>query len=178
MKDMSETKPTQINPFDLWKDFYAQSEKQFKGFEESLKKMSNPEEINEFYKKYDPFTFWKDMYTNFEKNVGGKLEEQMKKEEFSKWMGQILNVNLQHQKMMNDYTEHSLKQLNLPSKKDLASVATLIINLEEKVDDLSDAMDTNENYEAEMTQLKKDVKKLDKKMDEILQILQQKGEGK
>ncbi|MED4072397.1 polyhydroxyalkanoic acid synthase subunit PhaR [Priestia endophytica] len=130
-------------------------------------------------KLFDPFLAWKDMYDKSESYWGKVLGENMKKDEFSDWMGKVLNLNLQYQQAVNEVTTKCLEHINIPSKEDIANVATLVVNVEEKVDFLEERFDNLEdeqsnapNFKREFTKIKSDVKALDKKLDQVVQLLQ------
>lgn len=116
---------------------------------------------------YDPISMWKTIYENTEKNWSKVLHEFMEKEAFSEGMGETLNSYLQYQELVNKMTETYLKEMNFPSRSEIADVATLIINLDEKIDQLNDDIDERlielNNLE-ETKQLKNEVTNLNKKM--------------
>lgn len=89
----------------------------------------------------DPVSMWKKIYEQTEENWGTILHELMEKEAFSEGMGDTLNHYLQYQQLVNKMTESYLKEVNMPSRQEIADIAALIINLEEKVDQLTDKVD-------------------------------------
>ena len=44
-------------------------------------------------------------------------------------------------KALNDTTKNYLEQVNVPTKEDIARVATLVINLENKVDNIEEFLE-------------------------------------
>lgn len=114
---------------------------------------------------FDPFIMWKNFYEQTEANWSGAIQEMLKKESFSEGMGETLNQYLQAQKLMNEKTETFLKSVNLPTRSEIADVASLVINVENKLDAL-DEMDE------EINQLKIAVSSLDKKIDKLLTALE------
>lgn len=123
----------------------------------------------------DPFKMWKDMYDQTESNWNEAIQESLKKESFSEGMGETLNFYLQFKELAKKTTETYLQEVNIPTREDLAEVASLVINLEEKVDDLNDKfqdemskMDTSK----EIKQLKTVVTNLEQKLDGILRVLE------
>ena len=60
----------------------------------------------------------------------------------------------------------------MPSRDEIANVASLVINVESKVDDLEDQMDVNKfDTSKEIEQLKKGLNNLDKKLDKVIELL-------
>lgn len=126
---------------------------------------------------FDAFAFWKDLYDKTESAWHDVIQETLGKESFAEGLGQIQGQYLQYQELVNKMTESYLKQANMPSREEIANVASLIINLETKIDDLEDQLDTTkESTSKEIDQLKKTVSNLDKKLDKIVDLLS-KSEG-
>ncbi|MGM9987244.1 MAG: polyhydroxyalkanoic acid synthase subunit PhaR [Bacillaceae bacterium] len=134
-------------------------------------------------KTVDPLKAWKEMYDQTEKYFGKVFSEAMKKDEYNAYMGSVLEMNLFYQKMMNELTKNYLNQANVPSKEDVAGVAQLVINLEEKVETVEELLENNflaTDSSKEMIALKRDVakvrnemKQLDSKLDLILDRLEE-----
>ncbi|BAU29264.1 polyhydroxyalkanoic acid synthase PhaR subunit [Aneurinibacillus soli] len=129
---------------------------------------------------FDPFAMWKDMYDKTESHWSKAVDESMRKEDFSEWMGQFLSMYLQYQNMIKQSTENYLEQANMPSRADISNLASLIVNLEAKVDDLEEMIEedlahqiNNLNVTREVNRLKTDVKNLDKKLDEVIILLKE-----
>jgi polyhydroxyalkanoic acid synthase PhaR subunit len=126
-------------------------------------------------KVFDPFLTWKEMYDKAESYIGKMLGETMNSEDFSKWMGSVLNFNLQLQKMIKETAERTLWQANMPSKEDLANVASLVVNVEEKVEALEELLEERQDHpntvKREITKLKNDMKRLEGKVDKLLALL-------
>ncbi|NMD70448.1 polyhydroxyalkanoate biosynthesis repressor PhaR [Bacillus sp. DNRA2] len=123
----------------------------------------------------DPFAIWKGLYDQTESKVNEVLHETMQKEAFSEWMGQVQNGYLQYQQFVQNSTEGYLKQVNVPTREEISSIASLIINLEEKVEDLDQKIEeellTN-SAASEINKLKSSIAKLDKKIDTLLKAIQ------
>lgn len=139
-------------------------------------------EVLDQQKVYDPFLAWKEMYDKTESYWGKVLGENMNKEEFSQWMGNVLNFNLQYHHALNETTGRYFQQVNIPTKDDVANVASLVINVEEKVEALEDrldewhdaqAQDNSALYKRELNKIKTDVKSLEKKLDQVLEAIEQ-----
>jgi polyhydroxyalkanoic acid synthase PhaR subunit len=120
------------------------------------------------------YDMWKDYYSQTSK----LFDEKISKDFPSEGMGQILEMNLQFKKMIDESTLKYLEFMNVPSRNDIANLSSLIVNVDAKVDDLEekleeklDSQDVQESFKAELTQLKKDMKGLDTKLNQILTVL-------
>ena len=123
----------------------------------------------------DPFAVWKSMYDKTEAKWNEVLHETMQKESFSEWLGQVQNAYLQYQQVVQKTTDSYLKQVNLPTRDEISNVASLIINLEEKVENLDQKIEDEllgSSANAEINKLKSSINKLDKKLDSILKAVQ------
>ncbi|MBA2872695.1 polyhydroxyalkanoic acid synthase PhaR subunit [Anoxybacillus calidus] len=127
-------------------------------------------------KVFDPFLAWKEMYDKAESYMGKMLGETMNSEDFSKWMGSVLNFNLQLQKIIKETTERTLWQANMPSKEDVANIASLVINVEEKIEGMEELLeeqqDSANGMKKEITKLKSDMKRLEGKVDKLLALFE------
>lgn len=129
----------------------------------------------------DPIAMWKDIYEKTEATWSDAIQDSMKKESFSEGLGQTLNNHLQYQELISTMTETYLKQVNMPTRGEIASIASLIINLEGKVDDLQDKVEEKilENEtDKEIILLKKSFTALEKKLDKVLELLEVASEKK
>lgn len=121
---------------------------------------------------FEPFTMWKDMYENTEKAWHDVIQDTLGQESFSEGLGQIQSSYLQYHELMNNMTEAYFKQINIPTRDEIANVASLVINLEEKIDTIDDQLyENSESMTKEINQLKRTVSSLDKKFDKILDAL-------
>ena len=131
--------------------------------------------------QFDPFAMWKTIYEQTEANWNDVIQQSMKKETFSEGMGETLNYYLQFQELAKKMTESYLKQANMPTRGELADVASLIINLEEKVDSLDDRFDeelSKLDAAKEIAQLRRVVSNLDKKLDLIMEAVEKMNQQK
>lgn len=110
----------------------------------------------------DPLKMWKQLYDVNEKYWGKMMNDVVHKEEFSEWMGSVLDFNLNCKKVMNDQSKVFLEASNIASKEDVANVASLVINLEGKVDSLDEQLyDQSQNQqEIDVLSLKKELVKV------------------
>ncbi|WCK55814.1 polyhydroxyalkanoic acid synthase subunit PhaR [Aneurinibacillus sp. Ricciae_BoGa-3] len=132
---------------------------------------------------FDPFAVWKDMYDKTESHWSKSIDETMRREDFSQWMGQFLNMYLQYQNMVRQSTDKILEQVNMPSRADISNLSALIVNLEAKVEGLEELVEGDLSHQInnldttrEVNRLKIDIKSLDKKMDQVLKLLKQQEE--
>lgn len=130
---------------------------------------------------FDPMSMWKTVYEQTESNWSKVLQEMMEKEAFSEGMGETLNYYLQYQELVNKMTETYLKEVNIPSRSEVANIASLVINLEEKIDQFNDDLDekfAELNQSKEMIQLRRSITNLDKKVSTIIDQVERLNEDK
>ena len=121
---------------------------------------------------FEPFTLWKDMYQHTEKAWNDVIQDTLGQESFSEGLGQIQSSYLQYHEMINNLTEAYFKQANIPTPDEIANVAALVINLEEKIDTIDDQLyENSEASSKEISQLKRTISKLEKKFDKILEAI-------
>jgi polyhydroxyalkanoic acid synthase PhaR subunit len=130
-------------------------------------------------KAIDPFEIWKKVYDQTESYWSKVLDENLATEDFSIGLGKILDMNLQYKKLVNDSTSAYLEQMNMPSKDDLAKLASLIINVETKVEQMEAVVEEaivvqadQDNQASEFKNLQNEVRRIHRKMDQILELLQ------
>lgn len=99
----------------------------------------------------------------------------------SQGIGQLLDVNLQFKKWLDETTEKYLELGNIPSRKDLANLSAQIVNVDAKVDSLEELLedklegtDNQVSFKNELSDLKAEMKNLDKKLNQILTALKSK----
>ncbi|MED4226554.1 hypothetical protein [Neobacillus cucumis] len=120
---------------------------------------------------FDPFEMWKSFYNQYSTSFDEKMKEQFP----SQAMAQLLDVNLLHQKMLNETTERYLEKMNVPTRSDMAKISSLIINVDSKVDDLEELLEeTNaeqqsiKNIQSQIRDLSKQLESLETKLNQIL----------
>ncbi|HHW37783.1 MAG TPA: hypothetical protein GXX18_11170 [Bacillales bacterium] len=136
-------------------------------------------------KTYDPFAMWQDYYKNVQNYWGPSINEKVGTEEFSEWMGKVLEGNLLFRNMTDKNTKQFLEQMNLPTREDLSSLSSLIINVDKKIDDMEEQLEdslekqiTPDALKKDMVSLKKEVKEIGSKLDEVLNFLKEDLKGK
>ena len=118
---------------------------------------------------FEPFTIWKDLYEHTEKAWHDVIQTTLAKESFSEGLGQVQSSYLQYQEFVNKMAESYFKQANIPTPDEIANVATLVINLEEKIDTIDDQLNAaSESTTSEINVLKETVSAVEKKLDTIL----------
>ena len=127
---------------------------------------------------FDPLKMWKEFYDQNEKYWDDFITEKMRTEDFSQFLGKVLEMNMYYKDMMNKTSERTLEEMNMPTKNDIANVASLVINLEAKVDNLEDFIDESSSKQVnqssmkrEITRLKNDMSQLDEKLDHVIDHL-------
>lgn len=121
---------------------------------------------------FEPFSMWKDMYEHTEKAWNDVIQDTLGKESFSEGLGQIQSSYLQYHEMISNLTEAYFKQANIPTRDEVAGVASLVINLEDKIDNIDDQLyENSETVTKEINQLKRSVGNLEKKFDKVLEVL-------
>jgi polyhydroxyalkanoic acid synthase PhaR subunit len=122
---------------------------------------------------FNLYETWKDFYFQ----SSNTFDEKVKEDFPTQGVGQVLEMNLLFKKMLDEMTENYLESVNIPTRNDLASISSLIINVDSKVDDLEELVEglaltqPSQSLQKELTNVKKDVKNLDQKLNEILSIL-------
>lgn len=104
--------------------------------------------------------------------------ERISTEEFSDWLGKFQDINLFYRQLTDKSAKQYLELRNMPSREDLSNLASLIVKLDCKVDNIEENLEEQlenqldvSNANKEITLLKKDLKDLDKKLEEILQFI-------
>ncbi len=120
------------------------------------------------------YEMWKDLY-----DKSSKLFDEKVKEDFpTQDVGKMLEMDLLFKKMLNETTERYFEQVNIPTRDDISSMSSLIVNVDAKVDDLEELFeDTKANqvskaeFTHEISNIKSDIKTLDQKLNSILTLL-------
>lgn len=130
---------------------------------------------------YNLYEVWKDFYFQ----TSNSIDEKVKEDFPSQGVGQVLEMNLLFKKMLDEMTERYLESVNIPTRNDLASISSLIVNVDSKVDELEDLVEElkstqqpNQSLQRDLAGVKKDVKTLDQKLSEILTILNKQNNEK
>jgi polyhydroxyalkanoic acid synthase PhaR subunit len=116
---------------------------------------------------------WKDYYNQY----SNFFDEKVKEDFPSQGVGQVLEMNLLLKKMLNETTEQYLDQVNMPTKNDIASVSSLIVNIDTKVDELEVTVDEMKSVQAHQPELQREIASLHHEVAEVRgDITEVKGE--
>ncbi|RPJ96136.1 polyhydroxyalkanoate biosynthesis repressor PhaR [Rummeliibacillus sp. TYF005] len=120
----------------------------------------------------DPFKIWKEVYEKTESTWRGTIENSLGTEQFAQGLGQVQNQYVQYQELVKTLTESYLKQANIPSIEELAKVASMIVNVDTKIDNLDDFIfEQKETTTLEIAQVKQDIKNVEQKLDQLIELL-------
>lgn len=87
-----------------------------------------------------PFEIFKQTYDRAAETWAKSMEQFISTEEFASAAGAVMERYANMQEAMRKAAEASFEQLPVPSKEDIARVAQLVINVERKLDDVSDSV--------------------------------------
>ncbi|MEH7111189.1 polyhydroxyalkanoic acid synthase subunit PhaR [Neobacillus niacini] len=120
------------------------------------------------------FDIWKDYYAK----SSSYFDETIKENFPSKGIAQVMEMNLMYKKLIDESTEKYLEIVNIPSRNDLANLSSLVVNVDAKVDNLEELLEDSSanqidpsSFKQELAAIKKDMKNLDSKMNQILTLL-------
>jgi hypothetical protein len=103
----------------------------------------------------DPFKIWKEVYEKTESTWRGTIENSLGTEQFAQGLGQVQNQYVQYQELVKTLTDSYLKQANIPS-----------------IDNLDDFIyEQKETTTLEIAQLKQDIKSVEQKLDQLIEVL-------
>ncbi|MEH7178389.1 polyhydroxyalkanoic acid synthase subunit PhaR [Neobacillus vireti] len=124
------------------------------------------------------FDIWKDYYAK----SSSFFDETIKENFPAQGIAQVLEMNLMYKKLIDESTEKYLELVNLPSRNDLANLSSLVVNVDAKVDNLEELLEDNSTnqldqsgFKQELSTIKKDMKNLDTKMNQIITLLKAEG---
>ena len=108
-----------------------------------------------------------------EENMSYWMNETLQTETFAEWLGQVQSAFLQYQKFFQNASETYLKQMSIPTREEISNIASLIINVEEKLESLDEKVEDellNNPLSEEMSKLKTSIFRLEKKVDQYLKL--------
>lgn len=109
---------------------------------------------------FDPVQLWKSWYDLVEKTWGKTLDDFIKTSEYSAMVGEYQKWFFYSQDQYKKMVDQVLAENNLPSKEEIARVAQLVIQLEEKVEKLDERLD--DEIVAKLDDIKKLLQKAEK----------------
>ncbi|MDX6555281.1 MAG: hypothetical protein QOD86_1476 [Miltoncostaeaceae bacterium] len=89
----------------------------------------------------DPFQVLRQSYDQATEAWAQAVEQAISTEEFAASAGRLMERYTEMQEVLRKTSEAVAEQLHIPTKDDIARVAQLVINVERKVDDVSDQAD-------------------------------------
>lgn len=92
----------------------------------------------------DPFTFFKEWYEATSGTWAEVVDDMLSSEKFIESASPFLEVYATFTKTLHRANEEYFKNLQLPTRSDLARVAELVVTLEDKVDKIEDAFENVE----------------------------------
>ncbi|AMA72435.1 MULTISPECIES: hypothetical protein [Aneurinibacillus] len=90
---------------------------------------------------FDPVQMWKSWYDLVEKTFGKTIDDFIKTTEYASMIGEYQKWFFYSQEQYKKMVDQILNENNLPSKEEIARVAQLVIQLEEKVEKLDERLD-------------------------------------
>ena len=81
----------------------------------------------------DPFQMWREWRSESERQMNSFLNDAMATEQFSRGMGQVMDVSLNLQKTMSDSFGRYLSAFNMPSRTDVLDLANRLTYIEERL---------------------------------------------
>jgi len=98
----------------------------------------------------DPFTFFKEWYEKTSETWAKVVDEMLGSEKFIQSASPFLEVYATFTKTLRRANEEYFRNLQLPTRSDLARVAEMVVTLEEKVDKLDDAFESQQDGYAQL----------------------------
>src|SRR5207245_7656906 len=126
----------------------------------------------------DPFTFFKQWYDASNETWSKVVAEVISDEKFVEKSSQFMESYTSYYMATRRANEDYFRNLQLPTRSDLAGVAEIIIALEEKVDRLDDALDDIEDGNSQVatkdviTELEGRLSRVEKRLDAISSALE------
>ncbi|MCM3767022.1 polyhydroxyalkanoate biosynthesis repressor PhaR [Neobacillus niacini] len=122
-------------------------------------------------KTYDPYEAWKNLMINWEKQANDVIHFWTNSRDYIKWSQGATDLQLRYLEMFQRNQQLLLTQLQLPTKKDLANVAKLSIQTEEKLDALEeqlwnveDAIESTNKQVGSLTEVSREAVKVIKQL--------------
>src|SRR5947209_18866393 len=101
----------------------------------------------------DPFTFFQKWYEATSETWARVVDDLLSSEKFIESASPLLEIYANFVKTMHRANEEYFKNLQLPTRSDVARVAGLVVNLEEKVDKIEDTIENVEDERAQESPL-------------------------
>jgi polyhydroxyalkanoic acid synthase PhaR subunit len=93
----------------------------------------------------DPFTFFKEWYATTSGTWAEVVDDMLSSEKFIESSSPFLEVYATFVKTLRRANEEYFKNLQIPTRSDITRVAEMVVTLEEKVDDIEDALEEDQS---------------------------------
>ena len=142
----------------------------------------NIKDYNEDIKFPDLSELWKEIYFKNEEAMANAAKEVITTQTFTQMLNQMREQYLLHEKVTKQNLDKIIEKYPLPSKKDIARIAELIIALEDKVDNFDHLFVGNinaiansmlkfvnfqEKFNNEISSLREDLSLLNTRLDNL-----------
>lgn len=131
------------------------------------------------YTPFDPSTFFNKWYDATSKPWASMVEDLIASKQFLAFTGPFLENYTHLTSAFHDASEAYFKMLRLPTLSDITRVAELIINLEEKVDDVAETIESVKAQTtrdatpiARITDLEQRLNQIETRLDKVLALLE------
>ncbi|MGZ7160547.1 MAG: hypothetical protein ACXVHR_08735 [Methanobacterium sp.] len=112
---------------------------------------------------FDMSEMWKNYYNQSSTLIDEKMKEQIPPQV----IGQLLEMYLLYHKLLNETTERYLEQMNVPTRKDISKIFSLIINVDTKVDDLETLLEEAGSKQLNPAELQFKIENFEKKLESV-----------
>lgn len=127
----------------------------------------------------DPFAFWRSFYEQNEQAWTKFMQQYIGTPEFAANLGTAATQQAMLQNNIRQTALSYLKAAHMPSQEDITRVATLVVGLDAKLDEVQDDLDeiraqtdTSKKQEERINALEKRLGAIEGKLDMLLQLLQ------
>jgi polyhydroxyalkanoic acid synthase PhaR subunit len=133
----------------------------------------------------DPFTLFSEWYGAISKPWSRKVEDIMASDHFLEFTGPFMKSHSTLIRMFRQASEAYLRALRLPTLADITHVAELVVNLEEKVDSIEDAVERVKEQATpgtatmvKIADLEQRLSQIETKLDRTLTLLEKEITGR
>lgn len=99
----------------------------------------------------DPFLLLRKVYDTVEQLTGPAIEKLITTERFARLNGKVMESILRTQRATRENVSTTLHLLNFPAREDIVRLGELVLQLEEKIDKLSDRIEALEQRSGKPT---------------------------
>ncbi len=154
------------DPTELWRQWYDATAKAWSGL------LDGSKESGRLF-PMDPFTFFKQWYDAASEAWSKATGDVIGSEKFVEAASQFLESYASFYKAFRRANEEYFRNLQLPTRSDIARVAELVIALEEKVDQVEDAFENyEEKYAQPATAMAESLASVEQRLDTVEQRLE------